>query len=131
MGQQQLLLLVLSAIIVGIAIVVGINLFSEGAAQANQDAVTQDVTTIAARAQEWYRKPAQLGGGDHSYTGLTLTALNIDSTNANGTYRVLPTSGTITITGIGVEDPNNDGVNLTVVATYDSTGTQTLFTVTQ
>ena len=35
MGQQQLLLLVLSAIIVGVSIVVGINMFATNAYQAN------------------------------------------------------------------------------------------------
>ncbi|MCH7677569.1 hypothetical protein IH879_21845, partial [candidate division KSB1 bacterium] len=58
MGQQQLLLLVLSAIIVGVSIVIGINMFTSSAVQANQDAVLQDCMMIAARAQEWYRKPA-------------------------------------------------------------------------
>ena len=130
MGQQQLLLLVLSAIIVGIAIVVGINLFSEGAVQANQDAVTQDVATIGARAQEWYRKPKELGGGGHSFTGLTLAELNIDSTNANGTFSVAVTASDVAVTGIGTEDGDGDGTNLTVTATYDSSGVKTPLAVT-
>jgi len=47
MGQQQLLLLVLSALIVGAAVVVGINMFSQNAAQANQDA-EEDASHAAA-----------------------------------------------------------------------------------
>ena len=71
MGQQQLLLLALSTIIVGLAIVMGINMFGENAAQSNLDAVTNDVLTIASRAQGWYRKPAQMGGGGRSFSGLS------------------------------------------------------------
>ena len=83
MGQQQLLLLVLSAIIVGISIVIGINMFASSAVQANQDAVLQDCMNIAARAQEWYRRPAVMGGGNHSFEDVTFRALNIDSLNEN------------------------------------------------
>ncbi len=83
MGQQQLLLLVLSAIIVGVSIVIGINMFTSGAAQANEDAVVQDCMMIAARAQEWYRKPGEMGGGNRSFANIDLTKLNIDSVNAN------------------------------------------------
>jgi hypothetical protein len=115
MGQQQLLLLILSAVIVGVAIVMGINMFAENAGQANQDAVLQDVLTIASRAQAWYRRPVQLGGGGRTYVGMTLTDLNFDAANSNGTYAVSGgTATTVTITGVGTENPDNAGANLTV-----------------
>ena len=40
MGQQQLLLLVLGIVIVGLAVVVGIQAFSENQRKANADAMT-------------------------------------------------------------------------------------------
>ncbi len=91
MGQQQLLLLVLGAIIVGLAIVVGINLFGQGAVKANEDAVRQDILSMMARAEEFYRKPAMLGGGGKDFTNLTgFTDLgykyNVDGTAVSGTY---------------------------------------------
>ncbi|MCH8018574.1 hypothetical protein IH785_01865, partial [candidate division KSB1 bacterium] len=89
MGQQQLLLLVLSAIIVGVSIVIGINMFSSSAVQANQDAVLQDCMMIAARAQEWYRKPTAMGGGGRSFVGVGLPELNIKATNENGPYTLI------------------------------------------
>lgn len=67
MGQQQLLLIVLGVIIVGIAVVVGINVFTASASQANKDAVVADLTNIAAMAQQHYRKPAALGGGGNAF----------------------------------------------------------------
>ena len=120
MGQQQLLLLVLSAIIVGVSIVIGINMFSSGAVQANQDAVVQDCIMIAARAQEWYRKPDELGGGSRSFTGgggITLAKLNIDSVNANvsSPFNLTVAPQLLTIVGTGVE-----GMIVTVIVDPDS-----------
>ena len=129
MGQQQLLLLVLSAIIVGIAIVVGINMFGTGAYQSNLENVTQDVVTIAAKAQEWYRKPSVLGGGNRTFTGINLTSLGFPDSTANGKY-VLSAVGAsqFTITGTGQEDGNGDGGRLTVAVDVfpDSVGNPTV-----
>ena len=44
MGQQQLLLIILGVIVVGIAVAVGITMFSDSAISANRDAVTNDLT---------------------------------------------------------------------------------------
>ena len=50
MGQQQLLLIILGVIIVGIAIAVGIAMFSSGSVQANKDAIINDMNNLAANA---------------------------------------------------------------------------------
>ncbi len=102
MGQQQLLLIVLGVIIVGIAVVVGINVFTASSAQANRDGVTSDLTNLASLAQTFYRKPVALGGGANTFTGWAVPA-SLDTT-ANGTYAVT-TAGAqqIVITGTGVE----------------------------
>lgn len=62
MGQQQLLLLVLATVIVGLATVAGIQAFSEGQAQASQDALVQRGTGIASDLLGAHDKPSQLGG---------------------------------------------------------------------
>ncbi|MGH7454419.1 MAG: hypothetical protein ACRENG_23900, partial [bacterium] len=129
MGQQQLLLLVLAAVIVGVAIVMGINMFGENASQANTDAVSQDVLTIAARAQSWFRRPTAMGGGGRTFIGMQPVNLNFVTPNPNGSYTITGQSLTeATITGIGNEDPNNDGTNLKVVVKIfaDSIGTATI-----
>ncbi|MCS4120867.1 hypothetical protein [Salinibacter ruber] len=64
MGQQQLLLLVLSTVIVGLATVAGIQAFSENQAQASQDALVQRGTSIASDIQGLAGKPSQMGGID-------------------------------------------------------------------
>jgi hypothetical protein len=66
MGQQQLLLLVLSTVIVGLATVAGIQAFSENQEQATQDALVQRGTTIMSDIKGAAAKPSQLGGVDLS-----------------------------------------------------------------
>ena len=114
MGQQQLLLLVLGTIIVGVAIMVGMNVFSSGAVQANKDAVIQDNMIIASRIVNFSRKPFQMGGGFNTLTGersftdsqgndCTLTDINWLATNANGSYALSASGASATITSTGHE----------------------------
>ncbi|MEX0661120.1 MAG: hypothetical protein WEA58_01130 [Balneolaceae bacterium] len=69
MGQQQLLLVILVTIIVGIATVVAINTFGTAADQANIDAVNNDIATLASAAQGYYMRPGMLGGGGRTFNG--------------------------------------------------------------
>jgi Tfp pilus assembly protein PilE len=119
MGQQQLLLIILGVIVVGIAVAVGITMFKDNAVSANRDAVTNDLVNLAARAQQYYRRPTALGGGQGSFLGLTQDAAGLkkltsmpNGTNANGTYTISAagTSTTIQLQGLGVE-MGNDGSN--------------------
>ena len=122
MGQQQLLLIVLSVIIVGIAVVVGINMFSASAASANLEAVTSDLLNLASRAQQYYVKPSGMGGGGNSFSGITIAELTAKASNDNGSYSI-STAGTATLVGIqgvGVQDGDSDGTNCTVVVTVFS-----------
>ena len=105
MGQQQLLLIVLGVIIVGIAVVVGINVFTASSSQANRDATIADLTNLASLAQQYYRKPTALGGGGNTFTGWTIPA-SIDTTG-NGTYAATVAAQTVTIVGTGNEKGNN------------------------
>jgi hypothetical protein len=116
MGQQQLLLIILGVIVVGIAVAVGITMFTDSAVNANRDAVTNDLVNLAARAQQYFRRPTALGGGGNSFVGLTadaagLTKLTNRQSNANGTYSIT-TAGTatgVTVQGVGTEFA--DGTN--------------------
>ena len=104
MGQQQLLLVILVTIIVGIATVVAINTFGGAADSANLDAVRQDVASIAAGAQGFYIKPAMLGGGANDFTNITfntmafaadsISADGLTAINANGVYSISSTTAT-------------------------------------
>jgi len=111
MGQQQLLLIVLGVIIVGIAVVVGINLFNANATNANRDGVISDLNNLGAMAQQFYKKPTSMGGGGNNFTGNGNTwaiPTGLDST-ANGTYGATVNADDVVIIGIGTE-PGDGGV---------------------
>jgi len=97
MGQQQLLLIVLGVIVVGIAVVVGINLFNANAEEANKDGIVSDATNLGAMAQQYYKKPNSMGGGGNSFTNWSIPT-GLDST-ANGTYSPAVSATQVVITG--------------------------------
>jgi Tfp pilus assembly protein PilE len=129
MGQQQLLLIILGVIVVGIAVAVGITMFTDNAVSANRDAVTNDLVNLASRAQQHYRRPASMGGGEGAFdasrggTALAaITQLTSKPTNSNGRYVVSTVAAaTITLRGIGRELVNGtDSVEVTMRVTADS-----------
>lgn len=108
MGQQQLLLVILVTIIVGVATVVAINIFGQSAENANVDALRQDVLTLSAMAQGWYIKPELMdgGGGDFSLISVDDLGFGYDEatsgtefSNANGDFVMTPTETQVTIVG--------------------------------
>jgi hypothetical protein len=110
MGQQQLLLIILGLIIVGVAVVVGIGLFQDNAVDHNRSLVIADLKVLGSKAQHYYSRPMTMGGGSKSFVGLTADARGIGmlagvsyTDNANGTYTI-KTDGTATevvLHGIG------------------------------
>ena len=120
MGQQQLLLVILVTIIVGIATVVAINTFGSAADAANIDAVRQDLASIAAAAQGHYMKPAMLGGGSRSFENFSFETIAVpgevtdaaNMTNENGDYEVTggAAEGSSILTVVGTA---NNGTILT------------------
>lgn len=105
MGQQQLLLVLLAIIIVGVAIVTGLSMYIENARSANQDEVRDGLMTVAARAQGWYRRPAQLGGGARSFTDISWARINFDSSSNSGVFQLSnKQTGSFRVTGISMED---------------------------
>lgn len=112
MGQQQLLLLVLATVIVGIATVVGIQAFSQNNLKSNADALINDAVRIASDVQAWAQKPEPFGGPETfgSVTSATLGSIGYEATdgsytNLNGSFTL--SSGLIT----GTKDSDADGTN--------------------
>ena len=127
MGQQQLLLIILGVIVVGIAVVVGITMFQDNAISANRDAVTNDLVNLGARAQQYYRRPLALGGGGNSFAlvdmgKLTQPVSGGTWTNPNGSYSIgSPTdSSQVTVVGLGIEKSGGNPVQVSCRVTADS-----------
>jgi hypothetical protein len=114
MGQQQLLLIVLGVIIVGIAVVVGINVFTASSANANRDAVVADLTNLAVITQAYYLKPSVLGGGGNSFTGWTVPGNLAQTANMSTAVVATVTASTITLVGVGNQTGNDGTTNVKV-----------------
>ena len=124
MGQQQLLLIVLGVIVVGIAVVVGINLFNANAVSSNRDGVVSDLNNLGAMAQQHYKKPGSMGGGANAFnTANGGTAWSIPTqldTTANGNYSATVGAQSVTIQGYGTEK-NDAGTTIQHTATVTPT----------
>lgn len=117
MGTQQILLIVLSVIIVGAAIAVGITMFNNQSYSANKLAIAADAQNFASQVVQYYKTPASQGGGDRKIPTGTDAAKTIANfigwgdtatyKNDNGWYTLAVTSsgasGVVTITGVGRE----------------------------
>ena len=106
MGQAQLLLIVLGVVLVGIAIIAGIQAYDTNNRKASIDAMTHDIIRFASDAQIWAQKPVQFGGPS-SYGLLSeadFITVGYDSvgatdwTNMNGDFAIT-SDDPLTVTG--------------------------------
>ena len=119
MGQQQLLLVILVTILVGVATVVAIDTMQEARDNSNESAVRQDILMVINDAQIYYEKPDMLGGGGNSFDDISKdNILSIDPENENGSYEISGSGNTLTVTGTGT----NENVEVTATATMTSDG---------
>jgi hypothetical protein len=115
MGQQQLLLIILGVIIVGIAIAVGLSLFTAQSIQSNKDAIINDLNNIAAQAYQYRIRPASMAGGNGSYANFVIPSKM--ASNENATYTCTTSADAVTFTAISANNTSN-----TVTAQIDTDG---------
>ena len=120
MGQQQLLLIVLGVIVVGIAIVVGINLFNANAVSSNRDGVVSDLNNLAAMAQQYYKKPSSMGGGGNSFTNWSIPSGLASTANGNYSITTAGNADSVVIQGIGTELVGTDTVTAKITVKASS-----------
>ena len=114
MGQQQLLLIVLGVILVGLAIVVGINVFTASSASSNRESLVADLTNIASMAQQYYRKPTALGGGNNTFTGWTVPGNLAQTPNMSTAVTATVTAASVTLVGVGTQTGNDGTTNVKI-----------------
>lgn len=129
MGQQQLILLVLGIVIVGLAITIGIQAFSENNKKANMDGLLNDAIGIASTAQAWMLKPGIYGGGNNTcqaacdWTSVSFSILGyaLDSSgsysNVNGTFSLDGSSSPTQLVITGTNASLGNQVTITVIGT--------------
>lgn len=84
MGQQQLLLIVLGLVVIGIAVVVGISLFRAHAISSKRDILINETVDMAAQAISYYKRTREFGGGGKSFIGWQIPS-QVQNT-INGSY---------------------------------------------
>jgi hypothetical protein len=143
MGTQQILLIVLSVIIVGIAVAVGITMFATQAENSNRTSLVGDLQNYGSMAMAYWRMPTSMGGGGASTFGANNNALrdgvgrymgfnsSRQLVNDNGTYTLTRTSNTvILITGVGTEIGQDGSNGVSAIMTITATNASPLATVT-
>lgn len=92
MGNQQLLLLVLGTIIVGLAVSVGITQFRAYQVEAEGDEIQSTIMSIVADARIHAEKPTTLGGGGGSFAGFRIQASKVPR-SYGVSYSMTPRTG--------------------------------------
>ncbi len=119
MGQQQLLLIILAIIIVGIAIAVSIGLFRASAIDGKRDLLVSECSNIATIAISYFKKPREMGGGGKTFTGWQIPTQLVST--KNGSYVANVTANNVVITGTGTEVvTGNDSIKVQTTVTANT-----------
>ncbi len=124
MGQSQLLIIAISVLVIGIAILAGTGFFQSDEVEINKKAMINDINHIAMAARKYYSRPYALGGGNFAYNGFVVPSTYQSNLNGRYTATVL-TAKTLQITGISGKDSS-----CTMVAQIDSYGKASNWTFT-
>ena len=113
MGTQQILLIVLSVIIVGAAIAVGIQMFNSQAYSANKSAIAADAQSYASQIVQYYKTPESQGGAGTPTAAMTAADIGkfigwggatLSDKNENGDYVITVTDASeVIVYGLGKE----------------------------
>ncbi|MDH3268594.1 MAG: hypothetical protein OEM46_07035 [Ignavibacteria bacterium] len=120
MGQQQILLLVVAAIVVVVAITIGIQMFTANAQSSNRDSIVSELNNLSTLAIQFYKKSSTYGGGNYSFISWTIPQ-NLQTTS-NGTYSLISTDQTATITALGREVGDDGSTFIEMIAVITPTG---------
>jgi hypothetical protein len=122
-GQQQLLLIVLAMILVGIAVIFAITLFRQKAVDSKRDLLVNEGGNIATDALLYYKKPSAFGGGGNSFYGWAIPQSIV--TTATGNYVATIFRDSVIIIGTGNDVTNGtDSVKIQFSVYQDTYRTQ-------
>jgi hypothetical protein len=119
MGQTQLFLVVLGMMLIGIAIYVGVSIFSANTVEDSRNAIVVDLQNFAGRANAYYWKPTTQGGGGKSFVGIAMSHVFPMNENANAKYYIESAQDDqCVIDGVGkVVTTNGDSIRVRIRVT--------------
>ena len=112
MGQQQLLLIVLVMILVGAAILVGMQIYDESNRETAITTMSKDLVNLSSIALNFYRTPTDLGGGGQSFT----------NSKANSNWKVPENLDTLDNRAYSVYSINSNSVEILGQSIDEKTG---------
>jgi len=119
MAQQQLLLIILGTIIIGVSIYLGVLLFASSNNDTNREQIIADLQEMGTEAYSFIYRPVMMGGGGGSYATYTLSPIGPwGPENNNATYTI----STQTTTQIGFTGTSKEVPDATVTITFDNFG---------
>ena len=117
MGQQQLLIIVLGVLIVGMAIYGTLNLMDSYGQSHQRDLIVQRMNVLVGEAKKYAAKTAALGGGDGSFLGFTPPAKLTNTPE----MKIFSTAGDswVLFQGYGTQTGEDGRSPVQIVAQYD------------
>jgi len=135
MGTQQILMLALVMIVVGIAVSIGITMFHNQAYNSNRDALISELVTYRPAVVRYWKVSKLLGGAGGDIANVTqervanyigFTDSLYSTTSDNGEFRITSVAGRIvTIKGLGVETKGGKHPFVTATINIVTGGTTT------
>lgn len=119
MSQQQLLLIVLGIVIIGVAIYIGLLMFASSHASTNKETIVADLQELGTDAYSYIYRPAIMGGGGGTYAHYVISDKGPwGPENDNAVYSI--TTQTATVISFLATSKVVEGATVTV--TYDNFG---------
>lgn len=116
MGSQQLLLLILVAIIVGLAVQTGLRMFDSYNQDGDRDRLTAHIPNLVSYFETYAAKTRALGGGRGSFTGCRVPQKLLRT--PTGTFACTPFGNILIITATGSVKGRDNRTNTRITAIY-------------
>lgn len=118
MGSQQILLIIVGVIVIGLMVTSGIRLFSSYMESSNREQLISTVYDLCVLAQQHYKKPREQGGGGNTFTGWVLPRQFRNTASGRITATVRATR--VDFTATGKEKGRNGRTNVRVTGRIDA-----------
>ena len=117
MGQQQLLLIILSVVVVGLAIYGALGLMDTYTQSHQRDIIIQRMNILVGEVKKYAAKPATLGGGDGSWLGFSPP----NKLSVTSEFKIYTTAGDtwVLFQGYGTASGEDGRSAVEVVGQYD------------
>ncbi|MFA7418249.1 MAG: hypothetical protein WCZ90_01085 [Melioribacteraceae bacterium] len=120
MGSQQLLLIVVGIIVVGLMIYAGFNISRDYMENANRDQIISSLYDLGLNAQQHFKKELSQGGGGGTYTGWVIPT-QLRNTQS-GSFDEVIREDRVDLSGDGNVIGRNGKTNVRVTARVNEDG---------